>query len=101
MIRLGQPEAADPFASRHPRQIFLALRLAAELPDRVHDEARLPPHRRTIGAVDALDFAADQPIADIADAGAAVSLDRRPKKAELTHLVHDLAVEPLLAVCRQ
>jgi hypothetical protein len=98
VIGLGQAETADPFAGREFRQILLPLFLGAEIVNRVHDEARLHAHRRAVAAIDPLDLARDQPVGDIIRAGAAVALDRRAEKAQFAHLVHDLAIETLLAV---
>ena len=98
MIGLGQAEAANPFAARELRQVFLTLRLGAEIPDRVHHQARLNAHRRAVAAVDALDLARDQPVGDVVRPGAAIAFDRRAEKSQLAHLVHDLAVEALFAV---
>ncbi len=97
VIRLGQAEAADPFAGGELRQVFLPLRLGAEGMDRVHHQRALHAHGRAIAAVDAFDLAGDEAVADIADAGAAIALDGRPEESERAHLVHDLAVEALLA----
>src|SRR5207237_970691 len=72
--------------------------LGAEIPDRVHDEARLHAHRGAVAAVDPLDLARDEPVRDIVRPGAAIALDRRAEKTEPAHLVHDLAVEALFAV---
>ncbi len=93
-VGLGQAEAADQLASGQPRQPFALLLFGAVGVDRVHDERRLDAHRRAIAAVDPLDLARHQPVADIIEAGAAIfGRDRRPEQAELAHLGHDLAVE--------
>ena len=98
-VGLGQAEAADPFAGRQLGQIFLPLLLGAVGVDRVHHEARLDRHRRAVAAVDALDRARDQAVADIAEAGAAIFVrDGRAEQAELAHLAHDLAVETLVEI---
>src|SRR6185437_4942196 len=97
VIGLGQAEAADMFAGRQLRQVFLALRLGAEGVDRIHHQRGLHAHRRAVAAVDALDLAGNEAVADISDIGAAIALDGRAEEAELAHLVHDLAVEALLA----
>ena len=69
--------------------------------DRVHHEARLDRHRRAVAAVDALDRAGDQAVADVAEAGAAIFVrDGRAEQAELAHLAHDLAVETLVEIGR-
>ena len=67
--------------------------------DRIHHEARLDRHRRAIAAVDPLDRARDQAVADITEAGAAIfGRDGRAKQPELAQLAHDLAVEALLEI---
>ena len=97
MVRLGEPEAADPLAGGEARKVLLALRLGAVGVDRVHDEGALHAHRAAVAAVDALDLARHEAVADVVDAGAAVALDGRAEQAERAHLVHDLAVEALEA----
>ena len=98
-VGLGQAEAADQLALGEAGEIFLALLLAAVGVDRVHHEARLDRHRRAIAAVDPLDRAGDQAVADIAEAGAAIfGRDGRAEQAELAHFDHDLAVETLVEV---
>ena len=62
MVGLGQAEAADPFARGELRQVFLLLRLGAELEDRHHDERALHAHHRAVARIDALDFARDQAV---------------------------------------
>ena len=100
-VGLGQAEAADPFAGRELRQIFLPLLLRAVGIDRVHHEARLDRHRRAVAAVDALDRARDQAVADVAEAGAAIfGRDGRAEQPELAELAHDLAVEALVEIGR-
>ena len=100
-VGLGQAEAADPFAGRELGQIFLPLLLGAVGIDRIHDEARLDRHRRAVAAVDPLDRARDQAVADIAEAGAAIFVrDGRAEQPELAHLAHDLAVEALVEIGR-
>ena len=100
-VWLGQAEAADPFARGEPGQVLLALLLRAVGVDRVHHEARLDRHGRAVAAVDALDRAGDQAVADVAEAGAAIfRRDGRAEQAELAHLGEDLAVEPLIEIGR-
>ena len=99
MIGLGEAEAADHFAGREFRQIFAALRLAAVGIDRMHHQRRLHRHRRAETGIDALDLARDQPVADIAEAGAAVVLrNGRAEQPERAHLAQDGRVEFALAV---
>src|SRR6185312_137705 len=97
VVRLGQPEAADPFARRQLGEIFLPLPLGAEREDRVHHQRALHAHGRAITAVDALYLSGDEAITDIVDAGAAIALDGGPEEAESAHLVHDLAVKTFFA----
>ena len=67
--------------------------------DRVHHERALHRHRRAIAAVDPLDGAGDQAVADIAEAGAAIFVrDGRAEQAEPAHLAQDLAVEILVEI---
>ena len=65
----------------------------------MHDERRLHRHGRTVAAIDAIEFARDQPITDVTQARAAVLLrDRRPEQAELAHLPHHVGVVFFLRV---
>src|SRR5215475_6612274 len=98
MIRLRQTKAANPFARRQLRQVFLSLGFTAKSIDRIHDEARLYAHCRAIAAVDTLYLTRNQTVRDIVDPGAAVTFDRRAEKAECSHFVHDLAIKPLVSV---
>jgi hypothetical protein len=102
VVGLGEAEAADDLSRRQLGQIFLALRLAAIGKDRVHDERGLHRHGRAIAGIDALDLARDQPVGDVAQAGAAVLFrDGGTKKAERAHLGDDGAIETLLAVIEE
>ena len=86
----------------YSRQETLALFLGAVGVDGMHDEARLHAHGRAVAAVDGLDLAGDQAVGDVVHAGAAVLLwQRGPQEAQLSHLGHDFAVEPLLGEGRQ
>src|SRR5262249_30418109 len=98
MVGLGEAKAADPFAARQLWKVFLALRLAAKIVDRVHDEARLHAHRRAVAAIDALDLAGNEAVAHIIDAGAAIAVDGRAEEPQRAHLIHDLAVEALMPI---
>ena len=81
------------------RQIFAALRLGAVGVDRIHHQRRLHRHHRAVAGIDALDLARNQPVADVAEAGAAVFLrDGRAEEPEMAHLVDDLAIEALFAI---
>ena len=66
--------------------------------DRVHHEARLHRHRAAVRRIDALDLARDQAIGDIADARAAIALDRRPQQPRLAEAAHQRWVEGFVPV---
>ena len=70
---LGQPEAADRLAGRHPRQPGLLLLLAAELPDREHGQRALHRHHAAHAGVAGLQLQAGQPVRDGVGARAAVA----------------------------
>src|SRR6185369_7394879 len=72
VVGLGEAEAADPFAAREPREVFLLRLRIPELVDRQHHQGGLHAHHGAIARVDALDLARDQAVADVAEAGAAV-----------------------------
>ena len=64
----------------------------------MHHQRRLDAEGRAIAGIDPLDLARHQPIADIARAGAAIGLGQgRAEEAGGAHLVHDRAIETLLA----
>ena len=98
VIGFGQAEAAEQFARGHARQILLTLFLAAIGVNRRHRQRGLHAARRAERRIDALEFAHDETVGDIADAGAAVAFERRAEKTELAHLAHHLDVEGLVAV---
>ena len=98
VIGFRQAEAADEFARCQLRQVLFALRLAAVSVNGVHHEARLHAHHRAVAGVDALDFARNQTVADIAQPGTAVALDRRAEQAELAHLTENRGIGLFLAV---
>src|SRR3546814_3083166 len=53
---------------------------------------------RAIARIDALDFARDQPVADIVQPRAAIfGIDRRAEQPERAHLRHDLTIEAFVA----
>ena len=98
-IRLGQAEAADPFAGGELGQIFLALVLVAIGIDRVHHQRRLHRIHRAIAGIDALDLARHQAIGDVARIGAAIFLRQgNADQAEFAHLIEDLAVGLLFEI---
>ncbi len=99
VVGLGQAEAAEHFAGRELRQIFAALRLGAVGIDRVHHQRRLHRHHRAVAGIDTFHFTGNEPVADVAEAGAAVLLrDGGAEEPERAHLVDDLAIEALLAI---
>ena len=71
-IRLGQPEAADPFTCREFGQVSLALRFRAIGLDRMHDQGVLHAHCRAIARIDAFHFTRHQAIGDIAQGRTAI-----------------------------
>ena len=65
----------------------------------MHHEARLDAHRRPVAAVDSLDGAGDETVADVAEAGPAVGFgDGRAEQAQLAHFAQDRAVEILVHI---
>src|SRR3546814_20523996 len=67
---------------------------SSDLIDRVDHEAALHRTGRAIARIDALDFARDQPVADIVQPRAAIfGIDRRAEQPERAHLRHDLTIE--------
>src|SRR3954469_16375762 len=101
-VRLGEAEAADPFAGGELGQVLLPLLLRSVGVDRVHHEARLDRHGRAVAAVDALNFTSNEAVADVAEPGAAIfGRDGGAEEPELAHLTHDLAVEALVEISRR
>src|ERR1044072_2653320 len=82
-VGLGEPEAADQLALRQLRQVLHALRLAAVLVDRVHDERALHRGERTQAGVAALELLDREPVRRGRHARAAVLL--RQRRAEEPH----------------
>ncbi|MNT34048.1 hypothetical protein D3C72_1700050 [compost metagenome] len=98
MVRLGQAEAADPFAGGQLGQVLLLLRFRAEFIDRHHYQRRLHAHHRAVAGIHTLHFPGDQAVADVVQARAAVLLGNgRPQQAQLAHLAEDLDVGLLVA----
>ncbi len=96
-IGFGEPETADQLARREAGEKTLLLLVAAIGVDRMHHERALHRTGRTIARIDALDFARDQPVADIIEPRAAIfGIDRRAEQPERAHFGHDLAVESLV-----
>ena len=73
--------------------IFLLLLLRAVRVDGPHDERRLDAHGRAVRAVNSLQLARQQAVADRARAGAAVALKCRSQYAHFTHLRDYAAIE--------
>ena len=97
VVGLGQAEAADPFAGGQLGQVLLALGFGAVFVDRVHHQRRLHADRAAVAAVHALHLARDQAVGHVAQARAAITLDRGAQEPHGTGLVHDLAVKFLVA----
>ena len=76
-VGLGQAEAADRLAAGHRRQPALLLRLGAVGVDRVHAQRALHRDEAAQAGVAALELLHDQPVGDVAEAGAAVALEVR------------------------
>src|SRR5690554_4419563 len=98
MIRLGQAEATHPLTSGKLGQVLLALRLATKSVNGIHHQTRLHAHSTTVAGINALDLASNQAIADIVHAGTAVAINGGAQQTQFTHLVHDVAIEVLVAV---
>ena len=98
-IGLRQAEAADPFAARQFRKIFLALLVAAVGVDRMHDERGLYAHHRAIAGIDALDLTRDQSISHVIGFGTAIlDRQRRSEETKLAHLAEDARVRYFLRI---
>jgi len=100
-VRLGQAEAADGFAARHPRQPLLLLIFAAVLPDREHGQRALDRHEAAESGVAGLQLHAGQAVGDSSGARAAVSLQVHAEQAKLPdlgrHLLgKDAPLEPVV-----
>ena len=98
VVRFRQAEAADEFARRQFRQVFLFRFFVAEGMDRYHHQRRLHAHHRAVARIDALDFARGQAIAHVIQAGAAVFFGyRRAQQAQLAHFAEDGGVGAAMA----
>ena len=97
MVGFGQAEAAYPFAGGQFGQKFLLLCFTAVFVDGVHDQRALHADGAAVAAVHALNFAGDQAVSDVAQAGAAVAFNGAAQKAHGTGFVHDLAVKFFMA----
>ncbi len=71
MVRLGQCETADGFASTKQRQPLLLLRLASECKDGVHYQRALHRSETAQARISTLEFLHHQAISDIVDSGKA------------------------------
>ena len=91
VVGLGEAEAADRLARRHPRQPLLLLLLGAEPPDREHREAALHRHQRADAGVARLELEAGQAVVDRRHARAAVALEVHAEQADLAELAGELA----------
>ena len=99
MIRLGQTEAANQFASRQLRQIFQSLLFAAVAVNGVHDQRGLDAHRGSITTVHPFYFAGNQAIADMVHSGASVFFrDRTTEHAQCPESGHYLRVKIFSAI---
>ncbi|MNT20265.1 hypothetical protein D3C72_1555690 [compost metagenome] len=98
MVRFRQAEAADVFAHRQFRQIFLFRFFVAEGIDRHHHQRRLHAHHRAVARIDALDFARGQAVADVVQAGAAVFFGNGgAQQAQLAHFAEDGRIRAAMA----
>src|SRR5207248_10425194 len=61
-VWLGETEAADELAARHPREVALLLLLGAEGTDRIHAQRRLHRDEAADAGVAALELLADEPV---------------------------------------
>ncbi|MNM83137.1 hypothetical protein D3C81_951850 [compost metagenome] len=97
MIRLGQAEATDPFATGKLGQVLLLGCFRAELVDRHHDQGRLHTHHRAVARIDALHFTGDQAVANVVQAAATVLLrDGRAEQADFAHFAEDRRIGLLM-----
>ena len=80
--RLGEPEAADHLALRHPRQPLLLLLLAAVPVDRAHRERALHRDERAQPGVAGLELQGGEAVLHGAAAGASVALEVHAEHAE-------------------
>ena len=99
VVRLGEAEAADPFAGGELGQVLRAS--CASVPNSLIGtitSERLHAHHRAVARVDAFDLARHQAVADVVQARAAVGLgDGRPEHSERPHLAEDRDVGLLVA----
>ena len=97
-IRLGKAEAAHPLASGQLGQVFVFLRVGAVSPNRVHHQARLHAHGRTVAGIHPLHRPRNHAVGHMRHTGTAVAVDGGAQQAQFTHFTHDVAVEQFFAV---
>src|ERR1700730_7313020 len=84
MVRLGQPEATDRLARRHPRKPFTLLFLASKLKDWIHTESALYRCEAPDARVPRFKLLHNQPVGDVVHTGATVFFrEIRPQHAEI------------------
>ena len=93
VIRLGQAEAADGLARRHPRQPLSLLLLGAVLPDRVHGQRALHRDHAAQPGVGRFELAAGDAVGDRAHPGASVARQVHAEQAQLAEFGHEVAGE--------
>ncbi len=97
--RLGQAEAAELLALRHRLEVLALLLLAAVAQQRQRVQADVHRDQRPEGRLAPLDLLADQRLAHVVEAGAAVlDRDRRAQEPELGHPLDDPHVEVVVDV---
>ena len=97
--RLGQAEAAQLLALRQRHEVALLLLLAAVPQQREGVQADVHRDQRAEGRLAPLDLLADQRLAHVVEAGAAVlGRDRRAQDAQLGHALDDPHVEVVVDV---
>ena len=98
VVWLGQAEAADVLAAGQLGQVFLLLRFGAEFIDWHHHQRALHAGHGTVTGVHTLDFAGDQAVGHVVQAGAAVLFgNRRAQQTQFAHLAEDGHVGLLMA----
>ena len=90
MIGLGEAEATDCLAGRHPGQPLALLLLRPVTPDRVHGQRALDGSRAAQPGVARLELAARHAIGDRPGARAAVASQVHAEHAQLAEFRHDV-----------
>ncbi len=99
MIGLRQAEAPDRRARGQLGQPVLALRFAAELEDRVHDQRTLNAGEGAEAGIGPLQLLHDQPVRHVVELGTPVFLGQvRAEDSQLGHLRNQLLGKALLDV---